>query len=319
MVDKNDLTVMARMDWPHNPPDIFCKIGDKQSARLSLRMKLILAKADPRSPVTLWVSLEDTEISPGSPPEHKEDSHHGWFQDRVEVSMSLVRRKDVPLSQIPGALQAAKLPGVHLPDPLPTYPMIPEMRRISDGPQTWNGSGSVTSSVSFSFTASFSGGFFGDVPTANVSAGGGVNISHSFSRTMQDFETKNETAGDKTDHTYFLTMSSIGAYTQPRDLVPDPDSMDFTAHFKGIKIGVPPPLATANMEIISQGVWQATHNKDIAEDALLRVVVVQHVADVEGTNQFVAVGINARSKTATYTVDVPIPFKQLAAQAKAVL
>lgn len=120
--------------------------GKKQAVRQTIRLEFILAKAEIDSPVTFWVSLKNSEVAPGAMTVDTNQAGY-WFQDKMTVKIHLARK-----SGSKGT----------------TNQLLDDMLLIASGPETHNGSGSVSSSVSFSFGTSFSGGFFDEVLTGNT-------------------------------------------------------------------------------------------------------------------------------------------------------
>ena len=161
---------------------------------------------------------------------------------------------------------------------------VANFMRTSDGPATYNGTGSVSSSVTVSASGSISGGFFGGTPTGNVGAGISSGNTHSFSETLQDFEVVNDSDSLVVRHGYLMSKSSGDAYRQPHDLVP---SLSFLDRFHGIQLYRPPLLAVNNFPIISQAVWQSTDNNGVKQGHKLYINVKQHLVWVTATNTVV--------------------------------
>lgn len=225
-----------------------------QVSELDLVVSFIMAQEDVGSPLTLWVTLENSLLRVGKPLQDDVDDAVGYFQDRIDVTLTL------------------GLPGKKAP--------IHYFNRIVDGPPTYNGSGAISSSV----TVSGSGGFFGYVPTANV----GVSDTHSFTQSLQDFETINDSDSVVARHAYVMKKSTGGDYNQPSDLMPD---WGFSARFSAIKIHRPPALALDNLTLMSQAVWQTATGinppdpETLKKPHVLYVDVKQHLTWVRGDYQ----------------------------------
>jgi len=260
------------------------KLPVVQPTRIGLVVHVIMAKPSASEPVTIWASMENSAISSGKMMTDKPDQK-GWFQDQVTVEMWL--------EDLNGQKRT-------------------DLLRISDGPNTVNGTGSTSSSVSFSFSSSVNAGFFGPVPTGGASVGTSVSESHSFSTNLEDFRVVNNSDQYTAVHHYLMSKSANGpAYNKPTDLAPNGNDIGFTQAFQGIQLYTPPDLATANLPLASQCVWQANHHNMIKVGVNLKIRVTQHVVMVDGTNNFFSVASHSSAQTATYGHAEPIPLMML--------
>lgn len=255
-----------------------------QPTQVGLIVHVIMAKPSATEPVTIWASLENSAISSGKMMVDKPDQK-GWFQDEVTIEMWL--------EDLNGQKRT-------------------DLLRISDGPNTVNGTGSTSSSVSFSFTGSANAGFFGPVPTGGASVGTSVSESHSFSANLEDFRVVNNSDQYTAIHHYLMSKAASGApYNKPTDLVPSGSDIGFTQAFGGIQLYSPPDLAIANLPLASQCVWQANHPNEIKVGVNLKIRVTQHAVMVDGTNKFFSVSAHSSAQTMTYGHAEPIPLMML--------
>jgi hypothetical protein len=271
---------------------VFALLGiERQASKLDLVLHLIVAKASDQDKTTIWCSMEHSNISSGDMVFDKNDTR-GYYQDKIIVEMWLTDLQGKPSTQF---------------------------RRIADGPDTVNGSGSTTSSVSFSFSESGSAnvGFFGGTPTGSVggSVSAGVTQSHSFSKSLQDFRAINDSDQYRAIHTYKMQQSSGAKYNKATDLVPHPDDMGFTDSFEGIRLYNPPDLATSNFPLISQCVWQSNDSQPVDQDMWLKLRVTQRVVLVEGSNEFFSVSWDSSGYTLSYGYSEKLPMSDIHAPA----
>ncbi len=297
----NTVQVLARKKWTATLPDWTHDMGlNKQKLRHTIRLEFILAKAELNSPVTLWVSMKNSEISPGKIAFDTKDTR-GWFQDKVTVKMHLAR----PSSQ-KGKQDA----------------VLDDMLLVASGPETKNGSGSVSSSVSFSFGGSISGGFFGETPTANAGVNASVSESHSFSHSYQDFETTNDSTGKSVNHTYGMELVEGAKYGgSPGDLFDQHSISGILGAVFGVhQLYKLPKLAKSDLPLIDQAVWQANHNKDIAKDAELVIEIGHHLgwcSQSKVPNKKPITGLwtpdtfESSKKTVVHKIHQKIPFAEL--------
>ena len=256
-----------------------------QPTRVDLVLHVIIAKASASEPVTIFASLENSTVSSGKMLVDKPDQK-GWFQDNVKVEMWLEEANGQPRT---------------------------DLFRMSDGPATYNGTGATSSSVSFSFSGGVNAGFFGGTPTGGASATVGVSDSHGFSSNLMDFRVVNNSDQYKAEHSYLMSKSADGpAYNTPTDLVPDGGSIGFIQAFQAIKLYTPPDLATANLPLLSQCVWQANHPKDIHDTVMLKIRVTQHLTMVDGTNNGFTISSHASNQSVAYGHQEPVPLIALA-------
>jgi hypothetical protein len=256
------------------------KAGGKtqlQGTKLDLVLFVVIGKATPLDPATIYASLENTQISSGDMFVDKDDQR-GYYQDKITVQL---------LINEPDGSQSTRF------------------TRVSDGPETANGTSSTSSSVSFSFSGSANVGFFGPTPTAGAGVSVGSSVSHSFARNLTDFRVANNSDNHTVSHDYIMSASSGGAYAKATDLVPS--DLDFVSAFQGIKLYEPPPLALNNLNIISQAAWQADNNDDIAETLTLKIIVTQQCSMVDGTNNFFTVLKHSSGQIVTYSYSLALP------------
>ena len=271
-----------------------------QTGHLQLLLSVVIGKPSGDDPVTIFASLDGSTISSGKMFADRNDER-GFFQDRVTVRMSVSR---------------------------------PDLIAAGDGPSTQNGTAHTSSSTTLSFNTSAGLGFFGPTPTGNVSVGAGYSLSNSFSRDLTDFRVENHTLNNVAVHDYIMAACSGSAYTGPSDLIPS----DVSQFVSGVVLRNPPPLATANLPLISQASWQANHNDDINAKAKLHIEIEQICRHVWG--QFpsaleiagylltlngpgllvkVAQAMHAQAVSITYSWDEPLPLDDLIAQAGTVV
>lgn len=300
----NSLTAMARKEWTNavpqkesdyiraavealfkNMPGMkdFKAPGSFQKSELGLVVHVIMAKASDTDPITIWVSLENSSVSSGRMT-YDEAWEKGYYQDQVEVEMWL--------EDLKGNART-------------------DMRRIADGPKTANGSGSTSSAISFSFSGSGNLGFFGGTPTGGASASVGATESHSFSQNLTDFKVINYSDQYRAKHTYKMAESSGAKYDKAIDLVPKGDAIGFTEAFKGIQLYSPPDIATSNLSLLSQCVWQARDNREIKEDLNLKIRVTQKTVKVTGSNNFFTVDASSSGYKIDFGHSERLPLSQL--------
>jgi hypothetical protein len=229
----------------------------KQASRLDLVCKFIVAKASATDKTSIWCSIEDTAISVGKMLYNTKD-HRGLFQDRVDVTLSLVNKTGQP---------------------------VQDFRRASDGPETVNGSGATSSTVSFSFSMSGTGGFFGPkTGTGGGGVSGSFSESHTFSRSLNDFKVVNGSDDHVIRHSYQMSMSKGADYSGPADLLPKFKNTGFLdgidAVFTGFTLYEPPDLAVNDMRLISQCVWQAKDERTYTDDLYVLIEVAHHLVEV---------------------------------------
>lgn len=256
-----------------------------QQAKLDLVVSVTIGKGGANQPLTVHVSLQDSIISSGKM-FWDADDERGFYQDQVDVEMFLSRDGTTPIDDLP---------------------------RASDAPETVNGSGATSSSVSISFSVSGSAnaGFFGGTPTGGVGGGAslGVSNTHSFSKNLSDFKAINNTERYTIRHTYKMAESSGGAYEKAIDLVPKGDDIGFVQAFRKIKLHRPPDLAISNLPLISQAAWQATTSREYDEKIHAVIKVTQRVVHVEGTNNFTSVHSESTGRKLLFTHSEPITLK----------
>lgn len=308
--DLNDTSAMARKTWTIASDmkltyDLLSPALAKQVkmppveqvADLRLRGNVILAKADPVSLVTLWISLDGTTVKPGKMI-YDEEYVKGFYQDRIDIELSICR-KDSKGHWVP----------------------IPEMKLMSEGPQTYNGTGSTSSSVSVSFSKGGNIGFFGVTPTGGANFGTSVGESHSFSRSLQDFVVEADSSGTQARHSYRMNQSIGSSYDKPTDLIQHIGQSRSASEAFWPRVYSPPPLALHDFPVISQAVWQAVNADMIDEDASLCIYVTQHVYIVEGgsRNGIVPRYTVLSGHAGTWLHAEPVPFAELKKMAGAIL
>jgi hypothetical protein len=253
-----------------------------QTPELSLVVRAIIAQADVDKPVTLWVSLEDSAVQPGSPMQDNKSDARGYFQDRVDVTMTL----GTPNSNQP----------------------VRNFLRTSDGPTTYSGTGSVSSSATVSVSGNAGVGFFDDVPTGSLGGGVASGNTYTFGRSLADFEVINDSDSRVIRHSYVMSESKGGPYDKPEDLVP---SLSFTEMFHPINLHELPALATDNLPILSQAAWQSSDNNGVKQGHTLYIYIKQHLTWVTATNQFVRVDSSYLTAASEWTFPLYVPFEHL--------
>ena len=295
-----DLGNYQRKSWRKVVPEMTCQYfpdlvvktlstafgHEIQHSSLDLVLQVIMAKASPSDPLTVYASLENTEISSGAMIWDKTDQK-GYFQDKVDIQMWL---------QDSGGV-------------------IPFMRRLATSPDNVNGSSSTSSTIDNNFSMSGNVGFFGGTPTGGVNMGGGTSDSHTFSRNLSDFRVEVDVHDKVVQQSYIMSASSGGPYKNPWDLIPDPNNqMAFADHFSGIKLYDPPVLATKSLPLMTQAVWQSDDSKEVDAPAgwTLHIEITQRLTHIEGTNEF----FDVRPTTypylvITYKYDEHVPIADL--------
>ncbi|MCB1907592.1 MAG: hypothetical protein KDH15_09505 [Rhodocyclaceae bacterium] len=284
--------------------DIVMEVSPRQNAQLRLRAKIIIAKATPGAETYVYISLENTEISPG-PMQVNKVNAKGFFQDLVTVTMTITRAK-----------KGEK--------PAPAD----EFLLLADAPGTQNGTGTTTSSVSFSVNGAASAGFFGPAPMATVQEGAGFTQSCSFSANHPNFATANDSTGRSAIHRYLMETAHQGmAYKEPEDLIDhtkpaNPDIFSNLLHPD--KWGVstvmdPPKLACSNLELVSQAVWRSRNGHPIATDAHIELKIEQRLQKVVSNTKGLDAFDVSSTVTHSATIRLNLPFARLAADVPTVL
>ena len=227
-------------------------------------------------PITIHVDLKGTEISPG-PMTKSERAEQGWFQDKIIAKMNIERH--------------------------------PEFLRSDDSPGTTQLGLNTTSAVSVNYGAAASGGFFGPMPMGTLSITGGVSNTNSSSVQLPDFAVSNDSDSRTILHSYYMTNHAKGKYDHPTDLWIN--NVDLTEFLKGPEVGIPPKLASHNLPIISQAIWQATHSRASNETLLLDVTITQNLTWVRDTRPFLEDQIRYWGCTNTFTITEKIPLHEL--------
>jgi hypothetical protein len=275
----NPTQFLAREQWRLAPPPWSSgTVGTGQTPEFAIVVNAIMAQEDLDKPVTLWVSLEKSRVSPGALQDNKDDTV-GYYQDRVDVTMTLCRAG--------------------------SNDRVDYFRIVDVGPDTYNGSGNVSNSVSVSVSGNIGGGFFSSMATGNVGVGVGAGNTHSFGETVLDFEILNDSDAYVCRHTYFMAKSDGDAYSKPEDLVP---GVSWGSLFDPIKLHKPVPLAMHDLTLLSQCVWQADGDKSIKVPHAVNISVRQHLVWVTASNQIVRHPGQSLTALGTwdYTLDVPL-------------
>jgi hypothetical protein len=174
-------------------------------------------------------------------------------------------------------------------------------------PTTQECTGSVTSGISVS------AGAFGDQPTA------GASFSNSYTQNISDIMIEDQSISSVLQM-YTLSSSSGGTYGQPSDLL---DHEIYTDTLYSV-----PDVATANLPIMTQGVWNAPTAfngvipLDIEIDMVLNFVeLTGTVSPVWDVNVFgllenaVGAGTNSTQTTLVGSFNWSIPFSSAASAA----
>jgi hypothetical protein len=224
--------------------------GKIQQGKLNLVVNVIMVNPD-EDLITIGASINQSSVSCGKMTTDT-DTVRGVYQDKIHVEMWL-EKDSQPCTQF---------------------------SRITDGPQTVECSGSTSSSVSVSLGANV--GFFGDTPTGGANVG--ISDTRSFSQNLQDFKVVNTSDNRKVVHDYLMSKSSGGAHNKATDLWPNGDQIGLMDLIQGVKMYYPPDLATSNLPLISQCIWQADPGfKLSANDVLfLRLEIRQFMPMVTG-------------------------------------
>jgi hypothetical protein len=141
----------------------------------------------------------------------------------------------------------------------------------------------------------------------------GITNSHSFSKNLSDFKAINYSDQRLIKHSYKMSESSGGAYEKANDLVPKGSDIGFFEAFEGIKLHRPPDLATSNLPIISQAVWQSVSSREYRETIYAVIKVTQRVMLVEGRNDFVKVHAESSGIKVSHWHSEPIDLKPFVA------
>lgn len=295
-----DLGSYQRKTWRRAVPEMTCEyfpsmvlpamkaaLGQNlQHSTLDLVLYVIMAKASPSDPLTIFASLENTEISSG-PMIWDTDDEKGYYQDKIDVTIWL---------QDSGGV-------------------IPYMRRIASAPDNVNGDASTSSTIDNNFSVGGNIGFFGGTPTGGVNAGAGTSDSNTFQKNLKDFRVEVDVHDKVVKQSYLMSASSGGPYKQVYDLVPDPNTqMSFGAHFSPIKLFDPPLCAVKSLPLLTQVVWQADDSTEYDAPAgwELHIEISQHLSHIEGTNQFFNVHTTPHpSINVKYAYVEPLPIHDL--------
>lgn len=163
------------------------------------------------------VSLQNTHIipRPGVDNLAAQDGkdHTGWYVDQIDVEMGFDEEPD----------------GLEL---------------VSSAPPTVSLTGSIESSVSRSLSA----GFFGETATGSASQ----TWSNSFSYSLQDFGTVNNSSQTKVEQRIQMQVSKGGAYEKPEDLI---GPFEFFAGQDRHTLYELPPKAISRLDLGCQGLW----------------------------------------------------------------
>jgi len=176
------------------------------------------------------VSLQNTHITPRpetTDPESQDGpGHTGWYVDQIDIEMGF--------------------------DPQPDW-----IELVSSAPPTGSLSANVDSSVSRTLNV----GFFGDQITGSYSQ----TWTNSFSYSLQDFTTVNNSTNEKLVQRVQMEMSKGAPYQQPNDLIDG--SSDSWGCFGGngqLPLDPPgnlrglPPKAISRLDLGCQGLWTVT-------------------------------------------------------------
>jgi hypothetical protein len=261
----------AALHWSENRDQQFKIESQSGEIRLNAKFDLYVYRDKLSAPAQkfLLVSLEGSVVKPTQGALAKDqDDIRGWFTEDVLVGIGFD-------DAAPGELVVSK-----------------------DSPDTTSQAGSVSSSVSLNF----SGGFFGDQPTANA----GVAISNSFTASLADFSIVNRSTNDRVLHEVSLSMTREGhPYRAPKDLV----DMSVGGQLTGALLLHPPDRAVSNLPLPSQAIFWA--QQELNNDRSLRVTVTQRLRKVEKTFKFFTVEVKDWAMTETGNWTFKIPFSEV--------
>ncbi len=254
-----------------------------QRSQLDLVSRVIIGKPSPDEPVSIYVSLEGSEISGGSmlwdSPWRK-----GFFQTRIGVSLSL--------SDLRGERRT-------------------EFVRVADGPDPGEGSASTLSAVGFDYakTPTANEAFF-DIDSGRAietSPPLGFSSARAIPADLRGFRVLNSRPRHGARHEYIMSSSSGGSYDSPRDLVQPHEQAGLFDFISGSMLHTPPAGATGRLALPSQCVWQADHARAIRETIYLNIEITQRVTCV--TTECARAGghPDAETITVSYRVEDPIP------------
>jgi hypothetical protein len=254
-----------------------------QHSRLDLVTRVIIGKASLHEPVTLYASLEGSEISSG-PMLHDTPCRKGYFQTKVSVGLYLTDSR--------GNRRC-------------------DFRRAADGPDAVDGTAATPSCVSFPFSKSLSlnDGFFGGRSGGGATGSLGLFSAICFARDLRGFRTVNHRPEHGARHEYILSTTSGGSYAEPRDMVGSSGQIGLFG--RGAGLHNPPRLATGSLPLVSHCVWKADHNSHIDETIYLNIDVTQTVTSVSTGGGATESQPQAETITLTYRIEEPVPLGAL--------
>lgn len=178
----------------------------------------------------------------------------------------------------------------------------PDWHIEQEAPNTTNQTGSITSSISFSFDAS--GGVMAADPMATV--GAGINISTSHSHALTDFTYIQHSTGTLVDQLVHLTMTKDGTpYVNAGDLV-----NSWQSPFVGIRLREIPDMASSNVPILAQAVWMNQSPAGLQRHLLVAISINATYAFISGENDGILNAI-PQSVTERFMNTIAIDFDDL--------
>ncbi len=164
------------------------------------------------------VSLQSSNIVPRpettEPASKDGPGHTGWYVDMIDVEMYFDQDVD-------------------------------GLEMVNSAPPTTSLTGTIESSVS----RTLSGGFFGETVTGSLSQ----TWTNSFSYSLQDFGTVNNSTETKLVQRVMMQISKGGAYEKPEDLIGPWEFVGYAdSHHNLFEL---PPKAISHLDLGCQGLW----------------------------------------------------------------
>jgi len=169
-----------------------------------------------------------------------------------------------------------------------------------DSPPTTQGVGTVTSSTGLSINENL--GTLGPIPTTGV--GVGVTIGTSFSASVEDFRTVNDSSNQHVVHSYQLASTSGGAFHSPSDLV----DTSGAGQFQGTPLLDPPRLSISNLPLLSQVIFLVPLQ---VQSTVLIIEIKQKLLKVEKTFQVFTTQVDSKSLTWSHQWQQPLPLLKI--------
>jgi len=166
-----------------------------------------------------------------------------------------------------------------------------------DSPATTMGSESTTSSSQLDLNVN--AGTFGPVPTGGVAAG--VAIGTSFSVSLNDWRTENNSRNAVIMHSLAMAASEGAPYESAEDLL----DTSVGGQFKGTPLYKVPHISIANLPVLSSGIFVSKGKQ--YRDTVLSIGVTVRLASVEKTFEVVETKLDTSSAQKDFKLRYPLP------------